>query len=162
MSNINKIIESVRQQGRTVLTEIEAKQVCGEAGISAAAGSDFAVTWAETPYRTPAYSSVFLANVNQITPIGASAGNTGTSATIATSALATASGDMVILGATCGNAGSYTLNNSFIEGNDQQIGGTVTGVTGRKSATGANETPSATYSSTINRQMIIGLVVKHQ
>jgi hypothetical protein len=67
---------------------------------------------------------------------------------------------MVLLAATCGNSGSYTLNNSFIEGTDQQINGTVTGVTGRKSATGANETPSATYSSTINRQMIIGLVVK--
>jgi len=34
MSNVNKIIDSVRQQGRTVLTEIEAKQVCSEAGIS--------------------------------------------------------------------------------------------------------------------------------
>jgi acyl-CoA synthetase (NDP forming) len=33
MSNINKIIDSVRQQGRTVLTEIEAKQVCSEASI---------------------------------------------------------------------------------------------------------------------------------
>jgi len=35
MSNANKIFESVRQQGRTVLTEIEAKQVFGTAGISA-------------------------------------------------------------------------------------------------------------------------------
>jgi hypothetical protein len=66
---------------------------------------------------------------------------------------------MVLLAATCGNRGSYTLNNSFIEGTDQQMASS-TGVTGRKSATGANETPSATYSSTINRQMIIGLVVK--
>jgi hypothetical protein len=68
---------------------------------------------------------------------------------------------MVILAATCGNRGSYTLNNNFIEGTDQQMASS-TGVTGHKSATGANETPSATYSSTINRQMIIGLVVKHQ
>jgi acyl-CoA synthetase (NDP forming) len=34
MSDVNKIFESVRQQGRTVLTEIEAKQVFSEAGIS--------------------------------------------------------------------------------------------------------------------------------
>jgi acyl-CoA synthetase (NDP forming) len=34
MSNVSKIIDSVRQQGRTVLTEIEAKQVCRAAGIS--------------------------------------------------------------------------------------------------------------------------------
>jgi hypothetical protein len=67
---------------------------------------------------------------------------------------------MVILGATCGNSGSYTLNNSFIEGTDQKMSSTATGVTGRKLATGANETPSATYSSTINRQMIIGFVLK--
>jgi acyl-CoA synthetase (NDP forming) len=37
MSNASKIIQSVRQQGRTVLTEIEAKQVFGAAGISATA-----------------------------------------------------------------------------------------------------------------------------
>ncbi len=35
MSNVSKIIENVRQQGRTVLTEIEAKQVCTAGGISA-------------------------------------------------------------------------------------------------------------------------------
>src|SRR3989304_286797 len=35
MSKISKIIEGVRRQGRTVLTEIEAKQVCREAGIGA-------------------------------------------------------------------------------------------------------------------------------
>jgi acyl-CoA synthetase (NDP forming) len=34
MSNINKIIDGVRKQGRTVLTEIEAKQVCTAAGIN--------------------------------------------------------------------------------------------------------------------------------
>jgi acetate---CoA ligase (ADP-forming) subunit beta len=33
MSNVNKIFEIVRQQGRTVLTEIEAKQVFSAAGI---------------------------------------------------------------------------------------------------------------------------------
>jgi acyl-CoA synthetase (NDP forming) len=37
MSNASKIIQSVRQQCRTVLTEIEAKQVFSAAGISATA-----------------------------------------------------------------------------------------------------------------------------
>jgi acetate---CoA ligase (ADP-forming) subunit beta len=37
MSNANKIIESLRKQGRTVLTEIEAKQVFSAAGISTTA-----------------------------------------------------------------------------------------------------------------------------
>jgi hypothetical protein len=39
-------------------------------------------------------------------------------------------------------------------------GSGATGVTGHKAATGAAETPSATYSSTVNRQVIIGFVVK--
>jgi acyl-CoA synthetase (NDP forming) len=34
MSNASRIIDSVRQQGRTVLTEIEAKQVLADAGVS--------------------------------------------------------------------------------------------------------------------------------
>jgi acyl-CoA synthetase (NDP forming) len=33
MSNISKIIDGIRRQGRTALTEIEAKQVCRRAGI---------------------------------------------------------------------------------------------------------------------------------
>jgi len=133
-----------------------------ETGVAAASSSTFAVTWSGTAPGSAGYTSVFLANVNQTTATGATSSGGSTTNPVTASALATSSGDMVIDAATCGNAGSYTLNNSFIEGSDQQINGTVTGVTGRKSATGANETPSATYSSTINRQMIIGLVVKHQ
>ena len=133
-----------------------------ETGVAAASSSTFTTTWSGTAPGSAGYTSVFLSNVNQTTATGATSSGGSTTNPVTASALATSSGDMVILGATCGNAGSYTLNNSFIEGNDQQINNTVTGVTGRKSATGANETPSATYSSTINRQMIIGLVVKHQ
>ena len=66
---------------------------------------------------------------------------------------------MVFVAATCGNSGSYTLNNGFTEGIDQTMGGTATGVTGHKLATGASETPSADYSATANRQVIIGFVV---
>jgi glucuronoarabinoxylan endo-1,4-beta-xylanase len=130
-----------------------------ESGVAAASSSTFSVTWGGTAPGSMGYSSAFFSNVDQTTSTGATGTGGSTSNPVTTSALATSDGDMVILGATCGNSGSYTLNNSFIEGNDQQINGTVTGVTGYKSATGANETPSATYSSTINRQMIIGLVV---
>jgi hypothetical protein len=66
---------------------------------------------------------------------------------------------MVIVAATCGNSGSYTLGSGFTEGIDQTMGGTATGVTGHKHATGATETPSATHTS-LNRQVIIGFVVK--
>ena len=68
---------------------------------------------------------------------------------------------MVILAATCGSLGSYTLNNGFTEGLDQAVGSNgITGVTGHKSATGTAETPSAAYDSSPNRQVIIGFVVK--
>lgn len=136
-----------------------------ESGIAAASSSTFSVTWnvsfaGNTP---PAYSSAFFSNVDQTTSTAATGTGGSTSNPLTTSSsLATASGDMVILGATCGNEGSYTLNNGFTEGSDQTqgTGYGLTGVTGHKAATGANETPSATYSSTINRQGIIGFVLK--
>jgi hypothetical protein len=67
---------------------------------------------------------------------------------------------MVILGAVCGNNGSYTLTGGFTEGTDQSVGyNGHTGVTGSKSATGANEVPGADFFGTVNRQAIIGFVV---
>ena len=63
-----------------------------------------------------------LSNVNQMTLTGAIASNGGTSDPISTSALATSAADMVIDAATCGNKGSYTLNNGFTEGADQSVG----------------------------------------
>jgi len=134
--------------------------ILDEAGINAASGSSFIVTWAETPNRTPAFTSVFMQNVDQTSPVGASASNGGTTATISTSALSTNDGDMVVLAATCGNTGTYSVNNGFTEA--VELGMTsADGVAGYKAATGANETPSVTHSN-INRQAIVGLVVQAQ
>ncbi|MGA2092466.1 MAG: CotH kinase family protein, partial [Sedimentisphaerales bacterium] len=138
-----------------------AAYILNETGVAAATNTNFVVTWSGTAPSEVGYASAFFSNVNQTTSVGATGSGGSTTNPVTTSALATTSGDMVILGATCGNAGSYTLNNSFTEGIDQAMASS-TGVTGHKAATGANETPSATYSSTINRQTIIGLVVKHQ
>jgi hypothetical protein len=133
-----------------------------ESGVAASTNTNFVVTWSGTAPAEVGYSSAFFSNVNQTTSTGATGSGGGTTNPITTSSsLATTSGDMVILGATCGNAGTYTLNNSFTEGNDQAMSSS-TGVTGRKAATGANETPSSTFSGTVNRQAIIGLVVRHQ
>jgi hypothetical protein len=135
--------------------------ILGEDGIAAASTSTFTPTWTFPAPGNSGYASVFLSNVDQTASTGATDSGGSTSNPVTTSsALTTNDGDMVILAATCGQAGSYTLNNGFTEGIDQTMGGTVTGVTGHKSATGANETPSATYSGAINRQMIIGCVVK--
>jgi type II secretory pathway pseudopilin PulG len=136
--------------------------ILNESGVNAASSSTFTPTWSGTT-SSVSYASVFLSNVDQTTSIGASDSNGTTGSTpnpIKTNALATNNGDMVIVGATCGNNGSYTLNNGFTEGTDQSVGTNGhTGVTGRKSATGANETPSATHTA-VNRQVIIGFVVK--
>ena len=123
--------------------------ILDEAGVAAATNGTFSVSWSAST-SSVSYASVFLQNVNQTVLIGASASNGSTSSSpnpITTSALATNDGDMVILGAVCGNNGSYTLNNSFTEGTDQSVGTNGhTGVTGYKAATGASETPSARYS----------------
>ncbi len=131
-----------------------------EAGVDAATNGSFVPTWSISP-DVSAYSSVFLSNVSQTTTLGATASNIATSGNpISTSSLATANGDMVIDAATCGNLGSYILNNGFTEGTDQSVGTYgLTGVTGHKAATGASETPSATHSGA-NRQVIIGFVLK--
>jgi hypothetical protein len=133
--------------------------VLDEAGINAASGSDFVPTWAQTPSRTPGYSSVFLQNVSQTASTGATDGNgTESSATLATSALSTNDGDMVFVAGTCGNSGTYSVNNGFTEGIEITIS-SADGVAGYKAATGANETPSITHSN-VNRQVVIGFVVQ--
>jgi hypothetical protein len=157
---MTKVIDISVNSGGTY--DYVAAFILNEAGVAAASSSTFNFSWSSTSGANFGYASVFLQNVNQTTLTGATASNSSTSgaATITTSALATGNGDVVIDAATCGNSGSYTLNNGFTEGIDQTIGGTATGVTGHKSATGVTETPSATYSASVNRQVIIGFVVQ--
>jgi type II secretory pathway pseudopilin PulG len=132
--------------------------ILNEAGIAAATSDTFVPTWSTTPDNVE-YGSVFLQNVDQTDPIGASASNTTTSSdTLATTALSTNEGDMVILAATCGNTGDYTLNNGFTETLEHDMASS-TGVSGYKTADGSNETPSVTHSGA-NRQVLIGFVVQ--
>ncbi|MBN1788167.1 MAG: agmatine deiminase family protein, partial [Sedimentisphaerales bacterium] len=134
--------------------------ILDEAGIVAATNGTFVPSWSPTP-TSVSYSSIFLQNVDQTNIIGATDSavvTTGT--TVATDPLNTNDGDMVILGTVSGNNGSYTLNNGFTEGTDQSVGSSGhTSASGHKAATGADETPSATH-STSYRQAIIGLVVQ--
>jgi GH35 family endo-1,4-beta-xylanase len=131
--------------------------ILNEAGVAAATNNNFVVTWNNTPTEVK-YASVFLQNVNQTTLTGATDYGEGTSSTVTTPALATNDGDMVIIAATCGNLGTYTMNNGFTLGVNQSSVSS-TGATGYKSATGVAETPSVTHNS-VNRQVIIGFVVK--
>lgn len=154
--SMTKVVERIVGSNPTAYV---AAYVLNETGVAAATSGTFTPTWSATPDAV-AYSSVFLKNVNQTTLIGATDGNTTTTLDpIKTNPLATNNGDMVIEAATCGNSGSYTLGTGYTEGIDQTMSSTATGVTGHKAATGASETPSANHSSSINRQVIIGLVV---
>ena len=132
--------------------------ILDEAGIAAASGSTFNVTWAQTPSRTPGYSSVFLEGVDQADLIGASAGNGNTSSPIATSALATSDGDMVVVAGAVGATGSYTCDNGFTEALEVTVE-SGDGVAGYKTATGADEWVQLTHTN-VNRQVIIGFVVQ--
>ncbi len=135
-----------------------------ESGIAAATSDTFIPSWSVTPDVT-AYNSVFVKNVDQTEPIFASDGDGTASGNdpLYTDPVATNDGDMVILGATCGNLGSYTLENNFIEVIDQQFGNSSIGGTaaaGYKAATGVSETPKADFSGSVDRQCIIGFVLK--
>lgn len=170
-ASININLESVSYGGQPMTEIIDelvnvntrayvSAYILNEAGIDAATGDTFVPTWNTTPTEIT-YASVFLSNVNQTTPVGATDSNStpgGTPNPITTGALSTADGDMVIVSATCGNSGDYTVNNGFTKGIETDAGSS-TGAEGYKSATGANETPSVTH-TTPNRQVIIGFVVQ--
>jgi len=165
-------LNSVTYGGQTMTPVIErvtgtsgyrayvAAYILDDAGIDAATNGTFVPGWVTTPENV-SYASVFLGSVDQTTPVGATASNSTTSSTpnpITTSALSTDDGDMVIDAAVCGNTGDYTLLNGFTEALEHDMGSS-TGTDGYKSATGADETPSAQHTN-VNRQAIIGFVVQ--
>jgi len=149
-----------RTTGTSGYRAYAAAYILDEAGVAAATSDTFNPTWSTTPENV-SYASVFLSNVNQTTTIGATASNSTTSSTpnpITTAALSTNDGDMVIDAAVCGNTGDYTLLNGFTEALEHDMSSS-TGSDGYKSATGADETPSAQHSN-VNRQVIIGFVIQ--
>jgi hypothetical protein len=156
--SMTKVVDKIISSGTT--RTYVAAFILNDAGITAAANTTFTPSWSAAP-TSVVYDSVFLQNVNQATLTGATASNaTSTGATITTSALATGNGDMVIDAATCSNTGSYTVNNGFTEAIEPSIT-SADAVVGYKSATGSNETPSVTHSTTTGRQSLIGFVVKN-
>jgi hypothetical protein len=155
---MTKVIDRIVSSGTT--RTYVAAFILNDAGITAASSTTFSPSWSATPYYGTAYESVFLQNVNQSSLTGATASNAISSgATITTSALANSDGDMVIDAATCSNTGTYTTNNGFVKAIDLSRTN-FDGVSGYKSATGAEEIPSVTHSTSTGRQPLIGLVVK--
>ncbi len=136
-----------------------------EASVVAAAGSDFAVTYAADPGAPDlvVYSHAFWSDVNQSSPVGSSATSFSMAQTpnpITTDAITSTSGDMVVAAVVSGNDGPYTPNNSFTEGTDENTNSHA-GATAYKASTGAAETPSETYTdNNPNRQAILGFVIQ--
>ncbi|MCP4709345.1 MAG: hypothetical protein GY869_12020 [Planctomycetes bacterium] len=154
--SMTKVIE---QNHGTLFRSYVAAFILDEVGINDANSNTFGVTWAQNPLTTPGYSSVFLGNIIQSTPIGASEGNGASSGyTITTNPLSTNNGDIVIVAGTNGNSGTYSVNNGFTKAIEPTVQ-SGDGVAGYKQATGVNETPSITHSSN-TRQVIIGFVVR--
>jgi rhamnogalacturonyl hydrolase YesR len=132
--------------------------ILNETGVAAASSSNISAAWSGTSLNS--LTSVFLGNVDQTNIIGDCAVNgVRTAATIATSALATSDGDMVIAGVTCTGTGTYNPNNGFSEGAESPIS-SADGCAVYKSATGAAETPSVTHSTSTNHQAMVGFVVQ--
>jgi len=131
-----------------------------ESGIAAATTGNFSVTWHHAPGsgRAPAYSSVFLENVNQTTATGATGTAGGATAIISTAALSSTQGDMVFVAATQGSTGTYNVLNYFTEGIEVSPG-SADGVAGRIASPGGNITPSVQHSAAY-RQAALGFVVK--
>lgn len=152
-------VAEILQSGSYVNRAYVGAFVLDDDGIEAASDDTISVDWYGTPFGS-CLTSVFLENVDQTDPIGAyaTAGVTD-AATVATSALSTSDGDMVIAGATCTETGTYTPNNSFIEAVECPLY-RADGCADYKAATGANETPSVTHSTSENRQVLVGFVVQ--
>lgn len=154
--SMTKVIES--QTNESGLRAYVVAYILDEAGIDAASGNTFDPSWSSRPDSVE-YSSVFVESVNQTTPVGASdSSGSNTASTISTSALSTNDGDMVIVAATAGYTGTYSVNNGFTEAIELSIT-SADGVAGYKAADGSSETPSVTHSNPY-RQVIIGFVVQ--
>ncbi|MBN1392701.1 MAG: glycoside hydrolase family 88 protein [Sedimentisphaerales bacterium] len=170
-SGSNPVLSAVTYGGQTMTKVADKTQtwdatarayvavfILNEAGVAAASSSTISATWSGTSSNH--LTSVFLGNADQANIIGDIAVNgVRALATIATSALATSDGDIVIAGVTCTGTGTYTPNNGFTEGAESPISN-ADGCGIYKSATGVPETSSVTHSTSTNHQAIVGFVVQ--
>ena len=134
-----------------------------EAGIQAATGSTFSPTWSgDPPFELEEhYTAVTLENVDQSSPIGNSSTNGTTTANPiqTSSALVVGVGDLVVVSAAAGTAGSYTPGSGYTEGTDQSALSSTMASAYKVIAAGGTEQPSMQYDLTINRQVILAAVI---
>jgi hypothetical protein len=172
-SSANPSLTSVTYGGQTMTKIIEKLQAFGsasrayvaafyldEAGIAAATDSTFVPTWSNEPSPVE-YSSVFLENVNQTTPIGSTVSKgLGAGSTLIAYPLPTEMGDMVIEGSAATSSGTYTVNNGFTKDFDSSSND-YDAMAGHKAATGADEMLIVIHTVPVSRKVLIGFVVRN-
>jgi hypothetical protein len=170
-NNDDMEITSVTYGGQSMIKVIEenyglvervyvAAFILDDAKIDAATSGTFNVTWAQSPSQTPAYASLFLSGVDQTYPTYARERKGGTDNPISTDPLATSYGDMAVIAGTCSySPGDYTVLNGFTKGIELSPG-SADGVTGHKSATGTELTPSVEHYGESPLQTLIGFIVQ--
>ncbi len=132
-----------------------------EAGIAAASGNTFSVTWGGTAPSDPMYAAATYENVSQSNPISDSASNSTDASTPnpITATVNVTDGDMAVAAAIAGNDGSYAWGGGWTEGTDQTSGSTTTMSSAENAATlSSTDTASATHSGP-NRQAIVAAVL---
>ena len=132
-----------------------------EAGIAAASGNTFSVTWGVATPSQPMYAAATYKKVNQNSPISDSASNSTDTSTPnpITATVNVVDGAMAVSGAISGNNGSYTWGGGWSEGTDQTSGTTTTMSSAEHAVTtDGTDTASATHSGP-NRQAIVAAVL---
>ncbi len=152
---MTKLVEQTVDTGFTAYTS---SWYLDESGIAAASSATIAPSWASASDVT-GYASAFFGNVNQTTPAGASASNTGTASPIATAALTVAEGDMAMYAVSVGNTGTLGANNGFTQGIELTMSSSDGAAAYKQVTADGSETPSASHTS-VNRIVIVGWVLQ--
>jgi hypothetical protein len=135
--------------------------ILNDANIAAATNDTFVVSWSATPAEVT-YTHVFLKNVSQSNPIGATASNstaTGTPNPLTAPGLTARSGDLIVAAADNGTRSTYTWNNYFTKRVQYQLP-TSTASAATKKGAGFSDTASVTFYGTFTNEVLIGFVVR--
>jgi hypothetical protein len=127
-----------------------------EAGIVAATNTTFVVTWGGAAPSVPHYAATTIQNVDQTTPVVASAVNSTNASTPnpLPIAVSVTSDGMAVAAAISGNTGSFTWNNGWTEGTDQSLTSSTSTSADHFEAANGTATASATHTNQ-NTQAIV-------
>ncbi len=150
MTKINGTVAGTTTVARTELWYLK------EAGIVAATNGTFIVTYGGANPTEQHFAAATYRNVDQAAPILASSVNSTNAATpnpLQTSVSVTADG-MALSAAFCGNTGTFSWGNGWIEGTDQSLTTSASSSADHAANANGTDTASATHSSP-NRLAIV-------